>query len=234
MNKRAAIHQFLEIQALHFRPVVPFLGPLAALAASAAMVVFLAVASSGNVVHAQHDPQPLAAERLDAGDIDLHWDARDPQLSAADEAILTIHDGASERSEYLNAAAIRRGAYRYHRQSWDVSFRLRAFHNGHKLYIDDVRLLDSAPADPGDVTAFVPAQGKTYIQVAAVPKPDAEELGRALASQRLNVAYEAVQGGTDWYRVLVGPVQNESELPGTIAELRQSGLIEAEPFVRKF
>ena len=234
MDARATIALLRKAYEPRFHAMVPYLGPMSALAASIYMVAFLAVASSRNVVHAQHDPQPLAAERLAGGDIDLHWDARDPKLASADEAILTIFDGGSERSEYLNGQAIERGYYRYHRQSWDVSFRLRIFHNGHKLYVDDVRLFDSAPADPGDTVASVAAPGHTYIQVAAVPKRDAEQLGRALASQRLGVSYDPVQGGTDWYRVLVGPVQRESDLPGMIAEIRQTGLVEGEPLVRKF
>jgi hypothetical protein len=234
MDARLRIERLLEKYEPRLRVVVPYLGPMTALAASLFMVVFLAVASSRNVVHAQHDPQPLAAERRDAGDIELRWDAHDPKLAQADEAILTIIDGGSERSEYLNGDAIQRGSYRYHRRSWDVSFCLRAFHNGRKAYVDDVRLFDSAPADPGDVTAFAATPGQTYVQVAAVPKHDAEDLGRALAAQKFGVAYEAVQGGTGWYRVMVGPVQRESELPGTIAELRQTGLVESVPFVRKF
>jgi|SRR5579863_752258 len=223
----------MESIKLRWRAIAPYLGPMAALAASIFMVAFLAAASSRNIVHAQQYPLGLDAERLTNGDVDLHWNARDPQLAEADEAILTVVDGGIERSEYLNGEEIQRGSYRYHRHSWDVSFCLRIFHNGYKLFVDDVRLFDSAPPDPGDLAAFTAAPGQIYVQVAAVPKRDAEKLGRALANQHLGVAYEPTQVA-DWFRVLVGPVQRESELPGTIAEIRQTGLVEGVPFVRKF
>ena len=233
MALRLTVVHWMENAKLRWRAIAPYLGPVAALVASIFMVAFLAAASSRNVVHAQQYPLGLDAERLTNGDVDLHWNARDPQLAEADEAILTVVDGGTERSEYLNAEEIRRGSYRYHRRSWDVSFCLRIFHNGYKLFVDDVRLFDSSRPDPGDLAAFTPATGQIYVQVAAVPKRDAEQLGRALANEHLGVAYEPTQVA-DWFRVLVGPVLRDSELPGTIAEIRQTGLVEALPFVRKF
>jgi hypothetical protein len=234
MDPRVTLVRLFQASKLRWRAIAPFVGPFTALATSAFMVAFLAVASSRNVVHAQQNPQGLVAERLNNEDIDLRWNARDPQLDAADEAILTVVDGGNERSEYLNAEQIQLGSYRYHRQSWDVSFCLRIFHNGRKLFVDDLRLFDSPPADPGDVAAFAVAPGHLYLQVATKPKRDAEQLGRALAAQKWAVAYDPMKSANGWYRVLVGPVQQDSELPGTIAEIRHTGLVEAEPLLRKF
>ena len=210
------------------------LGPLAALAVSTIMVAFLGAASARDSARPAEDRRGLTARRLPAGDVELHWSANDPKLPSADEAILTIVDGGNERSEYLSTDAIQRGSYVYHRQAWDVWFCLRLFHNGRRFYVDDVRLLDSPIAEPDDLHLGPPEPGQTYIQVAAVPQHYAHELGRALVGQKLPVALEPVQSGTDWYRVLVGPIQSDSELPGTLAEIRQTGLVEGVAFTRKF
>src|SRR5271166_5736663 len=104
-------------------------GPVAAIVASMVMVAFLGAASSRASAPPGQDHQPLSARRLAAGEIELEWNAHDPQLRSADEGILTIVDGGNERSEYLGVDAIQRGSYRYQRQSWDVWFCLRLFHN---------------------------------------------------------------------------------------------------------
>jgi hypothetical protein len=229
-----SLSQILEALKGHYRTILPRLGPIAALAASTVMVALLAVASSREIARPGQDRSSLSAQRLSAEEIELRWNGRDPARSAADEAILTIVDGASERSEYLSGDAIRHGIFRYRRQSWDVWFCLRLFHNGRRISVDDVRLFDGPPNDPAGLSPAPPKPGQIYIQVAAVPKSDAEDLGKRLAAQRLPVAFDPVLGGTGWVRVLVGPVQNESELPGRLAEIRQTRLAESVPFARKF
>ena len=209
------------------------LGRPAASATLIIVVVFFAIGASRDSVHGsvhgRADQWFLTARRVSAKEIELQWNVQDSHVPPADEAILTIIDGEKEHTEYLGMDGIRKGMYRYQRESWDVWFYLRLFHDGRQIHVDDLRLLDSEM----DKLPPPPKPGHQYIQVAAGAKSDAEQLALRLTAQGLSVAYEQVPQ-KDLYRVLVGPIDDGSQLPRMRAEINKTGLVEVIPFVRRF
>jgi len=73
--------------------------------------------------------------------MELVWNVADPEFRHASDAVVVIQDGNQQRSMYLDASQIRQGALRYSPSSWDVSFRLRLFNEGHQSSIQELRVL---------------------------------------------------------------------------------------------
>ena len=225
-------HEWLRLSlevGSHRTRAVSHLGRSATLAGLTILVVFFTMGASRESVHPTAD-WFLSAHRISAKEIELQWNVQDLRMLPPDEAILSIIDGGKEHNEYLSADDIRQGTYRYQRESWDVWFCLRLFHDGRRIYVDEIRLLDSEM----DNSPSPPKPGHQYIQVAAVLEADAEQLAHRLTAQGLPVAYERAPRTDNLYRVLVGPVDDGSQLPRMRAEIGKTGLVEVVPFVRRF
>jgi cell division protein FtsN len=72
---------------------------------------------------------------------------------------------------------------------------------------------------------FVPQAGQTYLQVAAVSRPEAETVAGVLSKRGFH-AHVAPKPGTKWFRVLVGPVHDAGELSATRDALTKKGFRE--------
>jgi cell division septation protein DedD len=79
--------------------------------------------------------------------------------------------------------------------------------------------------------AFVPQTGQTYLQVAAVTRPEAETVAGVLSKRGFH-AHVAPKPGTKWFRVLVGPVHDAGELSTTRDALMKKGFREV--FVQRY
>jgi cell division protein FtsN len=88
----------------------------------------------------------------------------------------------------------------------------------------------SRPEGPSR-TAFVPQTGQTYLQVAAVSRPEAETVAGVLSRRGFH-AHVAPKPGTKWFRVLVGPVHDAGELSTTRDALMKKGFREV--FVQRY
>jgi cell division protein FtsN len=78
---------------------------------------------------------------------------------------------------------------------------------------------------------FVPQPGQTYLQVAAVSRPEAETVAGVLSKRGFH-AHVAPKPGTKWFRVLVGPVHDAGELSTTRDALMKKGFREV--FVQRY
>jgi DedD protein len=77
-----------------------------------------------------------------------------------------------------------------------------------------------------------PVPGQTFLQVAAVKKPQAEVLVEALRKKGFHAIMSPVTvDGQEMFRTLVGPVKNASDLAKTKADLESAGL---KPIVKKY
>ena len=83
----------------------------------------------------------ITTRRISPTQMELIWNARDPEIRGASDAIVVIQDGARRTSAYLDGDRIRKGALRYTPNSWDVSFRLRLFREGHPSSVEEIRVL---------------------------------------------------------------------------------------------
>jgi cell division protein FtsN len=82
------------------------------------------------------------------------------------------------------------------------------------------------PAEPAE-----PALGQTYLQVAAVGKPEAELVVDVLKKRGFSALVAPVPGGTRW-RALVGPVKDSATLAKVRSDLQAAGFKEV--IVRKY
>jgi cell division septation protein DedD len=73
--------------------------------------------------------------------------------------------------------------------------------------------------------------GQTYLQVAAVRKPQAEMLVEVLKEKGFHAVSSASAPGGELYRTLVGPLRDASEVAKTKAELENAGF---KPIVKRF
>ena len=77
-----------------------------------------------------------------------------------------------------------------------------------------------------------PAAGETFLQVAAVRKPQAQLLVEVLKEKGFHASmYPVTVDGQEVYRTLVGPVRGASDLAKTKADLESAGF---KPIVKKF
>jgi len=92
---------------------------------------------------------------------------------------------------------------------------------------------EAAAARPelGSRSGFVPQTGQTYLQVAAVSRPEAETVAGVLSRRGFH-AHVAPKPGTKWFRVLVGPVHDAGELSTTRDALMKKGFREV--FVQRY
>ena len=70
----------------------------------------------------------------------------------------------------------------------------------------------------------------TYLQVAAVGKPEADLVSEVLGKKGFKAYVLAVEGKPDLYRVVVGPVKAGAEQSRTMDDLKSAGF---KPFPRK-
>ncbi len=82
------------------------------------------------------------------------------------------------------------------------------------------------PAAAGDV----PAVGQTFLQVAAVKKPQAQLLVEVLKEKGFHAVMAQVDG-QDVYRTLVGPLKDAADMARTKSGLENAGF---KPFVKKY
>ena len=87
------------------------------------------------------------------------------------------------------------------------------------------------PEESSRSVAITPATGQTYLQVAAVSRPEAETVAGVLSKRGFH-AHVAPKPGTKWYRVLVGPVHDAGELSATRDALMKKGFREV--FVQRY
>jgi cell division protein FtsN len=95
-------------------------------------------------------------------------------------------------------------------------------------------------ATPKPVVAATPAPkapatgvqaGQTYLQVAAVRKPQAEMLVEVLKEKGFHAVSSASAPGAELYRTLVGPLRDASDVAKTKAQLENAGF---KPIVKRF
>jgi cell division septation protein DedD len=86
------------------------------------------------------------------------------------------------------------------------------------------------PPAPKTVVAAVQT-GQTYLQVAAVKKPQAEMLVEVLKEKGFRAVSSQTAPGAELYRALVGPVRDAAELARTKADLENAGF---KPIVKRF
>jgi cell division septation protein DedD len=98
-----------------------------------------------------------------------------------------------------------------------------------KPVVPPVKQAEPSQAAPsGDA----PAPGQTFLQVAAVKRPQAEVLVEALRKKGFHAIMSPVTvEGQEMFRTLVGPVKNASDLAKTKADLESAGL---KPIVKKY
>lgn len=80
---------------------------------------------------------------------------------------------------------------------------------------------DAAP--PGEMPA--PAEHKTYLQVAALSHSEADAVAKVLSKKGFHTRVSP-KPGTEWYRVLVGPVRDAGDLNATRDALKSKGFRE--------
>ena len=79
--------------------------------------------------------------------------------------------------------------------------------------------------EPHPTAALAPAGHNTYLQVAALGRADAEAVAKVLNKKGFH-ARIAPKPGTQYYRVLVGPVRDAGELNSTRDALKNKGFRE--------
>jgi len=100
--------------------------------------------------------EPITTRRISPKEMELVWNVSDPEIRNASDAMVVIQDGNQQRSMYLDASLIRRGALRYAPGSWDVSFRLRLFNEGHKSSVEEIRVFWSEEVESA-IRGLLPA-----------------------------------------------------------------------------
>lgn len=85
------------------------------------------------------------------------------------------------------------------------------------------------PAAKTPLAAVEP--GQTYLQVAAVKKPQAEMLVEVLKEKGFRALTSPLAPGGELYRALVGPLRDASEVARTKADLENAGF---KPIVKRF
>ena len=85
------------------------------------------------------------------------------------------------------------------------------------------------PAPKAPVTAI--QAGQTYLQVAAVKKPQAEMLVEVLKEKGFRAMSSQTAPGAELYRALVGPLRDAAEVARTKADLENAGF---KPIVKRF
>ncbi len=87
--------------------------------------------------------------------------------------------------------------------------------------------------EPASPTPGVPASGATYLQLAAIPKTEAQIYVDVLAKKGFHAIYAPVPGKAS-FRVLVGPFQNAAAVSQARADLTKAGLKGYEAIVRSY
>jgi cell division protein FtsN len=95
----------------------------------------------------------------------------------------------------------------------------------------DMEKQASQPEEPARSVPITPQPGQTYLQVAAVSRPEAETVAGVLSKRGFH-AHVAPKRGTQWFRVLVGPVHDAGELSATRDALMKKGFREV--FVQRY
>jgi cell division protein FtsN len=90
-----------------------------------------------------------------------------------------------------------------------------------------------ATPPPAPKTAAVAAvqAGQTYLQVAAVKKPQAEMLVEVLKEKGFRAVSSETAPGAELYRALVGPLRDAAEIARTKADLENAGF---KPIIKRF
>jgi len=71
--------------------------------------------------------------------------------------------------------------------------------------------------------SFVPQAGQEFLQVAAVPRADAETIANTLRSQGFRSHAVPTPNNANLYRVIVGPIRDAGDLATTRDSLRKTG-----------
>ena len=100
--------------------------------------------------------EPITTRRISPREMELVWNVADPEFRNASDAMVVIQDGNQQRSLYLDSSQIRRGSLRFAPGSWDVSFRLRLFNEGHKSSVEEIRVLWSEEVESA-IRSILPA-----------------------------------------------------------------------------
>jgi cell division septation protein DedD len=79
--------------------------------------------------------------------------------------------------------------------------------------------LTPIPTTPG----FAPQSGETFLQVTAVGRDEAIGVADVLRKKGFHAHAVPVPGGSNMYRVIVGPVKDAGDLAATRDELRKTG-----------
>lgn len=82
------------------------------------------------------------------------------------------------------------------------------------------------PAVSAGLTAFTPAPGEEFLQVAAVGKDEAEAVADVLQKKGFKAHAIPKPGNAKLFRVLIGPIQDAAELSSTRDSLRRTGFRE--------
>jgi cell division septation protein DedD len=76
-----------------------------------------------------------------------------------------------------------------------------------------------------------PQPGQTYLQVAAVKKPQADMLVDVLKEKGFHAQTAALAPGGELYRTLVGPLRDSADMAKTKADLEKAGF---KPIIKRF
>jgi cell division protein FtsN len=87
------------------------------------------------------------------------------------------------------------------------------------------------PKKPATPPPAVVKAGQTYLQVAAVKKPQAEMLVEVLKEKGFRAVTSPLAPGGELYRALVGPLRDASEVARTKADLENAGF---KPIIKRF
>lgn len=87
--------------------------------------------------------------------------------------------------------------------------------------------------EPASPTPDVPAPGSTYLQVAAVAKPEAELFVDVMAKKGFHALYTPAPV-PNTFRVLVGPFQDSAAVAQARTDLNKAGFKGFEAIVRKY
>jgi cell division septation protein DedD len=82
----------------------------------------------------------------------------------------------------------------------------------------------STPAPTADT--FTPERGQTFLQVAAVGRDEAEAIADVLHKKGFRAHAVPKPGNPKFYRVLIGPIRDTSDLSSTRDSLRKTGFRE--------
>lgn len=125
---------------------------------------------------------------------------QDPQLTSSKPAVQPAASGRRASSREKTSSAVKRAQAQEPAQ---------------------VEERDPVPASE----APVPAGHKTYLQVAALSRAEADAVAKVLNKKGFRT-HVAPKPGTEWYRVLVGPVRDAGDLNATRDALKSKGFRE--------